>query len=145
MTDYLDDWLHFLYVTAGAKDSGKSRLLDPLTPLASPSFSEIRQPPRSITTSRRDLYTIIIDEVDKNEEYKEAILDLINYSTSRTNGMGVQGSIRTRKTGDRVPYLLSKDSGWNTALLRGHERESLHHNSDDAQAPWWSSHQDQGK
>ena len=29
------------------------------------------------------MYTILIDEVDKNEQHRESVLDLINYSSSR--------------------------------------------------------------
>jgi DNA polymerase I-like protein with 3'-5' exonuclease and polymerase domains len=84
LTEYLDDWLHFLYITSGAKESGKTRLLclffelcywaslrgDPTAPAI---YYDLQEGP----------HTILIDEVDKKEQSREAILDLINYSTTR--------------------------------------------------------------
>jgi DNA polymerase I len=84
LTEHLDDWLHFLYITAGAKESGKTKLLclffelcywaslrgDPTAPAI---YYDLREGP----------HTMLIDEVDKKEQNREAILDLINYSTTR--------------------------------------------------------------
>ena len=85
LTDYLDDWLHFLYVTAGAKDSGKSRLLTLFLHLAYRGDLFANPTAASIYYALQDgISTLLIDEVDKNELHREAILDLINYSSSRT-------------------------------------------------------------
>ena len=84
LTEYLDDWLHFLYITAGAKESGKTRLLCLFfelsywaslsgDPTAASIYYDLQEGP----------HTMLIDEVDKKEQSREAILDLINYSTTR--------------------------------------------------------------
>lgn len=84
LTDYLEDWLHFLYITAGAKESGKTKLLSLFyylcyhaTICGDPSAASVYY------RLRTGVHTILIDEVDKNEDRKKAVLDLINYSTSR--------------------------------------------------------------
>ena len=84
LTDYLDDWLHFLYVTGGALEVGKTKLLKLFYYLG--CHSVLQGDPTAASIYYRlktDIYTIIVDEVDKKEERKEALLDLINYSTSR--------------------------------------------------------------
>ena len=84
LTEYLDDWLHFLYVTGGTLEVGKTKLLKLFYYLG--CHAVLQGDPTAASIYYRlktDTYTIIIDEVDKKEERKEAVLDLINYSTSR--------------------------------------------------------------
>jgi hypothetical protein len=84
LTGYLEDWLHFLYITAGAKDSGKTRLLLLFFELVYRADLSGNPSAASIYYALQDgVYTILIDEVDKNEARREAVLDLINFSTSR--------------------------------------------------------------
>ena len=84
LTEYLDDWLHFLYITSGAKESGKTRLLCLFFELC--YWASLRGDPSAPAIYydlREGPHTILIDEVDKKEQSREAILDLINYSTTR--------------------------------------------------------------
>ena len=84
LTNYIDDWLHFLYVTAGAKASGKTKLLGLFFELSYRADLSGNPSSASVYYALKDgTYTILIDEVDKNEQHREAVLDLINYSSSR--------------------------------------------------------------
>jgi Domain of unknown function (DUF3854) len=84
LTDYIDDWLHFLYMTAGAKDSGKTRLLTLFFQLSYRADLSGNPSAASIYYALQDgTYTILIDEVDKNAGRRKAVLDLINFSSSR--------------------------------------------------------------
>ena len=84
LTDYIEDWLHFLYVTAGAKASGKTKLLQLFFELSYRADLSGNPSAASVYYALQDgTYTILIDEVDKNEQRREAVLDLINYSSTR--------------------------------------------------------------
>jgi hypothetical protein len=84
LTEYIDDWLHFLYITAGAKDSGKTKLMLLFFGLVYRADLSGNPSAASIYYALQDgIYTIMIDEVDKNEARREAVLDLLNFSTSR--------------------------------------------------------------
>jgi hypothetical protein len=84
LTDYIDDWLHFLYITAGAPNSGKTKLVMLFFHLCYRSDLSGNPSAASIYYALQDgIYTILIDEVDKNAERREAVLDLINFSSSR--------------------------------------------------------------
>ena len=84
LTDYIDDWLHFVYLTAGAKDSGKTKLLLPFFHLSyHPDLSRNPSAASIYYTLQDGTYSILVDEVDKNAERREAVLDLINFSSSR--------------------------------------------------------------
>ena len=83
LTDYIEDWLHFLYVTAGAKASGKTKLLQLFFELSYRADLSGNPSAASVYYALQDgTYTILIDEVDKNEQRREAVLDLINYSST---------------------------------------------------------------
>jgi hypothetical protein len=84
LTEYIDDWLHFLYITAGAKDSGKTKLMLLFFELVYRADLSGNPSAASIYYALQEgIYTIMIDEVDKNEARREAVLDLLNFSTSR--------------------------------------------------------------
>jgi hypothetical protein len=84
LTDYIDDWLHFVYITAGAKESGKTKLLLLFFHLSYHADLSGNPSAASIYYTLQDgTYSILIDEVDKNAERREAVLDLINFSSSR--------------------------------------------------------------
>jgi hypothetical protein len=84
LTDCIDDWLPFVYITAGAKDSGKTKLLSLFFELVYRADLSGNPSAASIYYALQEgTYTILIDEVDKNEQRREAILDLINFSSSR--------------------------------------------------------------
>jgi hypothetical protein len=84
LTDYLDDWLPFLYITAGAKVSGKTKLLKLFYYLSFRADLSGNPSAASIYYALQDgVHTLCIDEIDKNETRREAILDLINFSSSR--------------------------------------------------------------
>ena len=73
LTNYIDDWLHFLYVTAGAKASGKTKLLGLFFELSYRADLSGNPSSASVYYALKDgTYTILIDEVDKNEQHREA-------------------------------------------------------------------------
>ena len=66
LTNYIDDWLHFLYVTAGAKASGKTKLLGLFFELSYRADLSGNPSSASVYYALKDgTYTILIDEVDK--------------------------------------------------------------------------------
>jgi hypothetical protein len=84
LTEYIDDWLHFLYITSGAPLSGKTKLMLLLYELVFRADLSGNPSAASIYYALQEgVYTILIDEVDKNEARREAVMDLLNFSTSR--------------------------------------------------------------
>jgi hypothetical protein len=102
LTDYIDDNLPFLYVTVGAKESGKTKLLELFFELVyHPDLSGNPSAASIYFALKEGVYTILIDEVDRNEAHREAVLDLLNFSHSRRTAWVSRGN---PEKGARVKY-----------------------------------------
>lgn len=99
LTEWIDDWLHFTYVSAGAKESGKTRLLClfyELTywstlmgdPTAAALYYQLKEGP----------HTLCIDEVDSSSDRAQAIFALVNLSTTRSTAWIPRVDMDAKKT-----------------------------------------------
>jgi hypothetical protein len=102
LTDHIDDNLPFLYITAGAKESGKTKLLELFFELVyHPDLSGNPSAASIYFALREGIYTILIDEVDRNEAHRESVLDLLNFSHTRRTAWVSRGD---PEKGARVKY-----------------------------------------